>query len=101
MPSVIVTRAAHKNVVRLREFLRERSPQAAFQFGNTLADTLDVLEHNPRIGRPNEDIVGLHRLVMPFGATSYVLHYRYLSSRDVLYVLRIRNEREAERGFLV
>lgn len=97
MPSVIITTTARADIIKLREFLRERSPNAAFQFGNKLADTLELLALNPRAGRPNEQTVGLHRLVMPFGATSYVLHYRYLTGDSNLFVLRIRNEREAER----
>ena len=100
MPSVIVTQAARVDVIRLRTFLRERSPQAAFQFGNTLAGTLDRLAENPRIGRPVESSVGLHRLVMPFVASGYVLHYRYLSHSEALHVLRIRHSREAGVGGL-
>lgn len=95
MPSVIVTQAARADALRLREFLKERSPQAAHLFGHTLADTLDRLAHNPRLGRPLTNVVGLHRLVMLFGAAGYVLHYRYLSHSNELLVLRIRHSREA------
>ena len=96
MPSVIITPAARIDVIRLREFLRERSPQAAFQFGNTLADVLDLLTENSRIGRPVERVLGLHRLVIPFGSAGYVLHYRYRSyGDDVLHILRIRHSKEA------
>lgn len=98
MPSVIVTQSARADLVRLRQFLRERSPQAASRFGHTLADTLDLLAQHPHIGRPVESVVGLHRLVIPFGAASYVLHYRYLSSQEGLQVLRIKHAREAENG---
>ena len=94
MPSVIVTKEARADVVRLRQFLRENSPQAASRFGNTLADTFELLSRNPRLGRPVETIVGLHRLVIPFGAAGYVMHYRYLSDSDGLHVLRLRHSRE-------
>ena len=96
MPSVIITPSARADILRLREFLREKSPQAAYQFGNSLADTLDRLAQNPRMGRPIEQVVGLHRLVMPFGAAGYVLHYRYLAygNDDRLYLLRLRHSRE-------
>lgn len=95
MPSVIVTKEARADVARLRQFLREHSPQAAFRFGNTLADTFDMLARYPRLGRPVESVVGLHRLVIPFGAAGYVLHYRYVTDSDGLHVLRIRHSREA------
>lgn len=94
MPSVIVTQEARADVVRLRQFLREQSPQAASRLGNTLADTFELLAQNPRLGRPVETIVGLHRLVIPFGAAGYVMHYRYISDQDGLYVLKIRHSRE-------
>ena len=96
MPSVIITPSARADILRLREFLREKSPQAAYQFGNSLADTLDRLAQNPRMGRPIEQVVGLHRLVMPFGAAGYVLPYRYLAygNDDRLYLLRLRHSRE-------
>ncbi|MCG9116995.1 type II toxin-antitoxin system RelE/ParE family toxin [Laribacter hongkongensis] len=94
MPSVIVTRAARADLVRLREFLRENNPKAAESFANALADVLDLLATSPRMGRPVTAAVGLHRLVVPFGAGGYVLHYRYASDRDGLHVLRIRHSRE-------
>lgn len=59
MPSVIITPSARADILRLQEFLREKSPQAAYQFGNSLADTLDRLAQNPRMGRPIEQVVGL------------------------------------------
>lgn len=95
MPSVIVTQEAHADVVRLRQFLRDNSPQAALRLGNVLADTFDLLARSPRLGRPVESVLGLHRLVIPFGAGGYVLHYRYLNDAGNLHVLRIRHSREA------
>lgn len=95
MPSVILTEEARADVVRLRSFLREKSPQAASRLGNVLADTFGLLARSPHLGRPVTSIVGLHRLVIPFGAGGYVLHYRYVSDSDGLQVLRIRHTREA------
>lgn len=94
MPSVIVTPSARADLVRLREFLLEHSTQAANRFGRTLADVLDALAVNPRLGRPVESVVGLHRLVIPFGAAGYVLHYRFITDADGLFVLTIRHSRE-------
>lgn len=94
MPSVIITEAARADVVRLRAFLREHSPQAAFRLGHTLADAFDLLARSPRLGRPVESVAGLHRLVIPFGAGGYVLHYRYHTDANALHVLRIRHSRE-------
>ena len=95
MPSVIITEEARADVVRLRSFLREKSPLAASRLGNVLADTFGLLARSPCLGRPVTSVVGLHRLVIPFGAGGYVLHYRYVSDSNGLQVLRIRHTREA------
>lgn len=94
MPSVIVTKEARADVIRLRQFLRENSPQAAARFGNQLADTLDMLARFPRLGRPVPTVSGLYRLSIPFGVSGYVMLYRYITDSDGLQVLRIRHDRE-------
>ena len=96
MPRVIVTASARTDVLHRREFLREHSPQAAARFGNTLADVIEVLSSNPRLGRPVVRVVGLYRLVIPFGNANYAMYYRYLSDADDIHVLSIRHSREAD-----
>ena len=96
MPFVIVTVKARADVVRLRGFLLENSPLAANRLGNTIADAIDRLKTHPRLGRPVESVLGLHRLVIPFGVNSYVLHYHYLKDEDGVQVLRLRHSKETE-----
>ena len=94
MPLVIVTESARFDLIRVREFIRSKNPRAATQAGKTLADAFRRLATHPRMGRPIESVVGLHKLIVPFGAAGYVVHYRYLSEVDGLYVLRVRHSLE-------
>jgi toxin ParE1/3/4 len=54
---------------------------------------IDVLERNPLIGRPTAD--ANRELVIGRGSRGYVALYRYLPDIDVVFVLAIRNQREA------
>lgn len=54
---------------------------------------LDVLQQHPLIGRPVEG--GLRELVLGRGSRGYVALYRYERALDTVFVLAIRNQREA------
>lgn len=64
-----------------------------------IIDALDVLERNPRIGRPVSK--GKRELVIGRHSHGYVALYRYVVEIDTVFVLAIRSQREAgytERG---
>lgn len=54
---------------------------------------IDVLEHNPLIGRPAQD--DYRELVMGRGSQGYVALYRYVEAIDTVFVLAVRSQREA------
>jgi len=54
---------------------------------------IDVLEHNPLIGRPVR--ADLRELVIGRHARGYVALYRYVAELDTVFVLAIRGQREA------
>lgn len=58
-----------------------------------IISALDVLEHNPMIGRP--DAAGLRELVIGRGARGYVALYHYDEVLDTVFVLAIRHQSEA------
>ncbi len=61
---------------------------------------IDVLEHNPLIGRPLKN--DKRELVIGRRAQGYVALYRYVVELDTVFVLALRSQREAgyaEQGF--
>jgi plasmid stabilization system protein ParE len=54
---------------------------------------LDVLEHNPRIGRPTSR--DMRELVIGRRSHGYLALYRYVAEVDTVFVLAIRGQREA------
>ena len=58
-----------------------------------IIEALNVLEHNPLIGRPaNND---KRELVIGRRSHGYVALYRYIAEVDTVFVLAVRNQREA------
>ena len=58
-----------------------------------IIEALNVLEHNPLIGRPaNND---KRELVIGRRSHGYVALYRYVAEVDTVFVLAVRSQREA------
>jgi len=58
-----------------------------------IIEALNVLEHNPLIGRPaNND---KRELVIGRRSHGYVALYRYVAEVDTVFILAVRNQREA------
>ncbi len=56
-------------------------------------EALNVLEHNPMIGRPaNND---MRELVIGRSSHGYVALYRYIAEIDTVFVLAVRSQQEA------
>ena len=58
-----------------------------------IIEALNVLEHNPLIGRPTA--TDKRELVIGRYSHGYVALYRYLPEIDTIFVLAIRNQYEA------
>ena len=95
MPRVIITQGAAKGLERCRQFLVEKNPQAARRAGQAIARQFTLLETNPDIGRPLDDLPELRELVVAFGESGYVALYRHELDSDTLYVLAFRHQKEA------
>ena len=54
---------------------------------------IDVLEHNPFIGRPADG--NLRELVIGRRSRGYLALYRYIAEIDTVFVLALRSQREA------
>lgn len=58
-----------------------------------IVSAISVLEHNSLIGRPTKN--DLRELVIGHGAHGYIALYRYVPEIDTVFLLAIRNQREA------
>lgn len=93
MPRVVLTEAALGDLVRLRDFLVEKSPEAAERAKGQLVQSLNALSQFPESNKPVPNMPHQRELVIKFGARGYVARYRYERGEDVV-VLRLRHQRE-------
>jgi plasmid stabilization system protein ParE len=93
MPRVIISRAALKDLQRLREFLRPKSPDAARRSALVIVKAVQILGLQPGIGRPADDLGPEFReLPIDFGSTGYLALYR--QKGDEIIILAIRHQLE-------
>lgn len=95
MPRVIITEGAGQGLEHCRQFLANKSPQAAKRAGEAIARQLALLETAPDIGRPLPELPAVRELIIGFGDSGYVALYRYEPVDDVIYVLAFRHQKEA------
>lgn len=93
MPQVRFAPAALRDLERLREFLRPKSPAAAKRAAVAITKAVHVLGQHPQIGRPAEEMDTEYReLPISFGDSGYVALYRY--EGDLVTVLALRHQKE-------
>jgi plasmid stabilization system protein ParE len=95
VPRVIITQGAANGLERCRLFLVEKNPQAARRAGQAIERQFTLLETNPDIGRPLDDLPELRELIVAFGESGYVALYRHELESDTAYVLAFRHQKEA------
>ena len=95
MPRVIITEGAALGLERCRIFLMGRNPRAAKRAAQAIARKLAVLESNPDIGRPLEELPELRELIIAFGDSGYVALYNYEQKLNTVFVLAFRHQKEA------
>ncbi len=94
MPQVRYAPEAIRDLQRLREFLRPLNPAAAKRASERVRKSLQVLGHQPRIGRPIEELPDEFReWVIEFGDSGYLVRYR--TDADSVTILSIRHQKEA------
>lgn len=60
---------------------------------SAIIQAIDVLKHSPLIGRPVAG--GKRELVIGHGSRGYIALYRFVPTLDLVFVLAIRNQKEA------
>ena len=86
---LIFSKAALNDLVRLREFIAEESPEAASRVASRLVGAIKKLTETPQIGRPIDSLPGeVRELILG----KYVV--RYQVSTNSLAILRIWHGKE-------
>jgi len=67
VPRVIIAEGAAQGLERYRRFLAEKNPQAMMRAGQAIERQFALLETEPEIGRPLDDLPELRELIIPFG----------------------------------
>lgn len=92
MRKIVWLDQAVDDLVRLREFIGDKNPEAARRAVITIKNTVKILEDYPDIIHPVEDLPDFHDLVVPFGAGSYITRYRI--EAETIYIIGIRHSKE-------
>lgn len=92
MARVELAPEATEDLERILDYLEEHGLDAQRRLEAILA-ALDVLEHNPEIGRPCGGL--MRELVIGRKPSGYVALYRYVEALDTVLVLAVRSQREA------
>ena len=93
MPRVTLSPGALRDLQRLREFLRPKSPEAAQRSAKVIIKAIQVLGLQPGIGRPAEDLgPECRELPIDFGSSGYLALYRHKG--DEVIILAIRHQLE-------
>ena len=97
MSRLIWTPAALADVQRLFRFLANSNPDAARRAVKAIRAGVKTLEAQPRAGRTMEDMDPEFReWLIPFGASGYVVLYRF--EDPLIVILAVRHQREAGYG---
>lgn len=78
---------------RILEHLEEHAVEDAPGRIMEIIQAIDVLHHNPIIGRPVS--ASTRELVIGRSTRGYIALYRYIEEIDTVFVLAIRSQREA------
>ena len=93
MPRLIWSPAALLDVQRLYRFLAPQNPDAAKRAVRAIRQDLKVLEKQPGMGRPVEEMNDEFRdWIIDFGDSGYVARYRV--DPDAVTILAVRHQKE-------
>ena len=93
MPRLIWTPSALLDVQRLYRFLVVKNPDAAKRAVKAIRQGVKVLEQQPRVGRPVEEMDNEYRdWIIDFGDSGYVARYRV--DPQFVSVLAVRHQKE-------
>ncbi len=94
MPSEIVwLPGASRDVKRLRNFIKSDNPRAAQRAAQRILEGVNILQDNPEVGVPVENLIDYRDLTLSFGAGEYIIRYRRETANRVM-IVRVRHSKE-------
>ena len=78
---------------RLRDFIQPHNKEAAQRAVRIIRAAVAPIAANPRIGKPADDLPDYHDIIIPFGASGYVLRYRIQG--DTIFIIGLKHCKEA------
>jgi plasmid stabilization system protein ParE len=93
---ILLSSEARSDVTRLRNFLGVKNPRAAIRAMQAIWAALQRLEQFPQSGRATDD-PRIRQIVVPFGASGYIVRYTIVPDNQAILVTRIWHGREARR----
>ena len=93
MRELIWLDSAVNDLVRLRQFIAEKNPEAAGRAAKTISQNTHLLRENPHIGKPVIDLPEFRDHYIRFGAGGYILRYRI--DLEIVYIVHLRHYRES------
>jgi plasmid stabilization system protein ParE len=93
MAGVEVTPEGQADLERLFELIAEADPVRARRRLVSVRQALELLGDHPLMGREAQE--GQRELILLRGRAAYIARYFHLVSEDVVFVLRVRDAREA------
>ena len=97
MVKIVYHDKARDDVQRLVEFLIESDIDVALATFGMIEEGVSVLKNHPEIGRPTEED-NLRELVISRGRTGYIALYAFDVLLELVVVLRVKHQREADYG---
>lgn len=94
MPHLVFSHSVAGDLARTARHLREPESIHADSRSTEILSALDVLQGNPRIGRPADR--GRRELVIGREGHGFLALHRYSADVDTVFVLAIRSQREAD-----
>lgn len=93
MPPVNYAPNAIRDLQRLQEFLRHKNLRASQRASKTIMEAMQILDHQPHIGRPIEEMPGEYReWLINFGDSGYIARYRI--NTESVTILAVRHQKE-------
>lgn len=93
MPHLSYTPTAIADLVRLRNFLKSKNPDAAKRAIAVIRSEIEKAGFNPERFRPVIDLQHYREIIVDFGGSGYVARFRYERGGDV-FIVRVKHQLE-------